>query len=1543
MACTYTLKDNRTGKLMTFNSEKALDNYLLLNYTQFEGMVDHAFRFSKEYVTMLSSDYEKSKAKLDKDRAAARSKKAKENLTTYGRGEGVYDVVEPQETLSDGYVSVLEFIGKTGLVKPLNRDDYELSMIAERTKGTPSDAPNRDAIYLEAKNYIEKVEFPYWKYLQEIGRGFHFVFDQIIEGGRNVSIEIIEAQIRNKFKSSFLAGKDRTHLDGVSDKALRAFINQAQAIKNNITSSGRGRKIEKVFTEYIVDHDGGTDNKLRGKIDLLVVVSDAEGNQSVEIYDLKLSTKPEDRWDADKKNAIQYQLGFYKRMLQEKGIPAKNISMKIIPVLLEDVNKGLDAKGEFIATVGGLSVGEPRTYSPNINQRTKIEEIIPIELGKELLSKPILDATSQIISKFFPVSKINNVDAIDFDILYNDETYGVKIDPATGRHRFIDVTRSSNEHRFIYADSEEEARQLFKDYLKRKAEHDNDTTLSITKDLKFALDRINGNMGYNPDRAALSVVPSGTYEKVKGLLELNLAKYRLDSDWEVIINDSLTAMNTIMLVNKTRKEMDFISISPYSLNNAIDLGKGNTLMGRFKTNKQMELDRMSMKSTIGNIELMKLMAIANTFADSDLGEYSIGELKTVNVDKSEVVYSYVNSDKLVHNYNMLAKAAGIKENTFKFTDPFVTASRYFDSIQRSDVRNRLRGINGLSPEGEIDSFSKEAKIEELKHLFKDLQSRFFSGTTAADLDNPITFLYYQVANALAQYDSTTVDIFNEEIWAKNFGDISKQFKNGSLFNGTYLNTIDTIPIVRSIAARLSVTNRNITNRYEQYKNKDRIKTNKFYKDIGQGLIGKSVLNNATVLFKNLLDSSDEGKKHFRVKNPWDMKNDLNPAEREYLKYWLEDLNGMRFTNKNATWEEIGDEYFNIPLLRGSSWSKIVNGKNSLVTLNEDAALEMVRPRMTTDEQERHISEDSLKNLVEMYNVFDASNSIGARESMLASTNGKPEQIYETNLEHIKDMYRFSQIRKEEMDDILPAVNASIVSLQLVQGLSHKDASSTIDFLNEYIKSAVFDESLVPDESKGMFKTMGMLKAVSTNFVLGFNYLSGAKETIAGFFNLYERAVANSLTDKDRLGIKDMTSAYMTVWVDSVKQVNTITLLEHLNWQYRMANVDMNAIVDRMNYEITDGLRFKDRMFWANRAPDFLGRMTVLVGYMKKHGCYDAHTIDADGTVHYDWKKDKRFNLLANPNADMNSEAWQYQRSLYNRMIDSFVESGLKVVNPKDGSTTTLTGKRDNRGVCIEALPQAYTDEEARMIKQESDGIFGYMDHDTKSLYLKKGMFLFLHQFQTFLSAKKNQWFLQRGTYDYGHYVHITENPDGTGKKLYWKTIENPDGTITKVKTTENTGEPIVDWQGKIMEGIFWSLKDLFNVTDIKKAAEAWKDPVKRRNLIMALEDGAVVGLIYLIINLLFGDKDKSSLSNAEQNVVRVANNIGGEFNMFAVFTGAIDFKMPMFNFYGGLLRDGTAVMAGDKHALRLLTDNTGALRPFKPMVIENFKAPNTQD
>lgn len=1536
MACSYTLKNNKTNKIITFTSEKALDNYLQLHYTEFEGLINHAFRFSKDYTTILSSDYEKSKATLDKDRSAAKKAYREKNavLTFASSGDSIYDVIEADEVTSGGYLSVLKYIAKQKLVHNLDKAAYKAALEAK----VPTDAPNRETALLEIDNYIEKVEFPFWQYLQEVGRGFHYIFDQIINApsNSNVTVEMIQSIFRSKFRKDYVSGKNATHVNGVSDKALKSFITQITDLKKSIIDNkNRGRKAVKFFTEYIADHDGGEGNRIRGKIDLLVVYEDQEGNQSVEIYDLKLSTKPEDRWDSDKRSAIQYQLGFYKRMLQEKGIPARNISMKVIPVLLQDVNKE-----DLNHAVGDVNIGEPITYIPGVNQQYNIEQAIPIQIGKELIDKSLLESVSGIVSKFFPVSKINQIDAIDFDVLYKDKKYGVSIDPATGRYRFVDTTRSSKENRFVYADTEEEIKDAFKDYLRRKNEHDNETTNTISRDLKFALDRINGNMGFNPNRASFNVIPSGIYETTKGLFEMNLSKYKQEPDWDVMLNESLAAMNVIMLVNKSKKEIDFISLSPYPLENIINLGKGTTLLGRFKTNPQMELDTMSMKATIGNIELMKLMAIANSFTDTDLGDFTIGDLKSINVDSSEVVYSYINQEKLIHNYNLLADASEVKRNGFRFTDPFVTVVRYYQSILKSDQQNRLKGITDLTPDGEEDSFTKEAKYKILKTMFKNLQDRFFSGNTAPDINNPITLLFFQVANALSKYGGTEVDVFNDDVWNKYFGGIVKQLKDGSLLNGTYLNTIDTIPLVRTIAMKLSATNRNIVNRYEFYKNKDRIVTNGFYKGMGQSSLRRTLLNDATIIFKRLIDNSEDGKKRFKVKNPWDQSNDLNQVERKYLKYWLEDLNKIRF--QNQTREELGERYFEIPLLRGSSWSKMVNGKNSLAIIKEDGGLDMVNPRMTTTEQERHISEDSLKTLSDMYNVFEVSNSPGARESMLAATNGKPEQIYETNLEHIKDMYQFSVIRKEEMDEILPAINASIVSLQLIQTTSHKDLQATIDFLNDYLKSAVFDESLIPKESRGTFRLLGTLKATASNFILGFNYLSGAKETISGFFNLYQKAIANSLTDKDRIGIKDMTAAYTTVWVDSAKQVKTITMLEHLNWQYRMSNVDMNALVDRMNYEIIDGMRFKDRMFWFNRAPDYLNRMTILIGYMMKDGCYKAHTIQDDGTVKYNWRKDKRFNLLADPNADMNSYEWQFQRSKYNAMMEYFISSNYKVILP-NGSTRFLSTEKDSRGVYKEDLPQAYTEREAEMIRQESNSMFGYMDHDTKSLYLKKGIFLFIHQFQTFLSAKKNQWFLKRGVYNYGHWVHVTENPDGTGAKLYWKTIENPDGTIERIKTTENTGEPIIDWQGKIMEGIFWSLKDMFNFLDPKKAAEAWKDPDKRRNFILFLEDVAIIGFIALILNLLFGDRDKSSLSLAEQNAIRIANNVGGEFNLFKTFSGALDFKMPMYEFYKGLCDDSVKVLSGDMHVFRMLSDSTGSFRPLKPLITENFPAPNSQE
>ena len=151
-------------------------------------------------------------------------------------------------------------------------------------------------------------------------------------------------------------------------------------------------------------------------------------------------------------------------------------------------------------------------------------------------------------------------------------------------------------------------------------------------------------------------------------------------------------MNVILLINETRKEMDLISIASHDLNSTINLGKGNNIFGRFKSDREVELDKQVIKATVGNVELMKLLSIANAFQETDLGSYTIGEMKVVNIGKSEYLSSYLNQEKINHAFNTLCELSGqSKGNTLRFTDEFDIAWRTFNNIMNyGSYENRDR-------------------------------------------------------------------------------------------------------------------------------------------------------------------------------------------------------------------------------------------------------------------------------------------------------------------------------------------------------------------------------------------------------------------------------------------------------------------------------------------------------------------------------------------------------------------------------------------------------------------------------------------------------------------------------------------------------------------------------------------------------------------------------------------------------------------------------------------------------------------------------------
>jgi hypothetical protein len=109
----------------------------------------------------------------------------------------------------------------------------------------------------------------------------------------------------------------------------------------------------------------------------------------------------------------------------------------------------------------------------------------------------------------------------------------------------------------------------------------------------------------------------------------------------------------------------------------------------------------------------------------------------------------------------------------------------------------------------------------------------------------------------------------------------------------------------------------------------------------------------------------------------------------------------------------------------------------------------------------------------------------------------------------------------------------------------------------------------------------------------------------------------------------------------------------------------------------------------------------------------------DDQLVYDFKKDKRFNLLKEPNVDKTSQEYKHQHALYETMRMQFNKEGFNIKYGED-------------------LPRAYTVQEGQSVKAFSEMCFGHYDKNTQMLVKKMALGSAILQFRTFLSAKLEQ-------------------------------------------------------------------------------------------------------------------------------------------------------------------------------------------------------------
>lgn len=1502
--CKYFIN----GKLV--GNEAELDSFIRNNYN-LKDVGD--FRFSKD---PIQDNINKIIDINKKNHEALEKHKAKEKEGGNPDGYEEFD-----DSYSDDYISALTFNKDTieeGSKTAFNLKGWISNKRKELESQYSSEYTNkeeRDAKIQETLNSIQDN----WEGLRKVGKGLHLMAEKIF---MTSSDGVFNTRVNSSFIKRFKEDVMNKNSKNISVEQIaddESLLNIAKYMVYVRNTLAKDRKVRKVFVEPILDY---TDDsfKIRGKADVIIVYEDG----GIDIIDFKFSSKGYNTWDRDKKETAWNQLELYKIMLNSQGVSTDNLTSKIVPVQL---NYTKDGKFTFKAPSG-----KPEIYTTEgtISYRTKVFNILNIRPEIKPITSEIGKGTINAMTQFFG---------------YDPYLYGLKdknleyafnnwVTYRNGQYEFKDIINRN----MIRSSTKEGIMIHLSNYMNLLNEKKANDCSNVVKTFNSAEKKFN------------HLTFPGLPNDVNDWVNRHLIRYRINEGWRAAENPDLDQLGVIMFINDITKEIELISITYSDILNPISFSKGSTLLGNFVSDREMKTNPNMLLATEGNMEMMKLLYLANQLS----GDYTVGKLNVLSI-KQDRMTNY-NDDSirnaLIYNYNSLSYRSNIQPSRVKYSSLFKRACDTVFSL--SDLNSEKN--NGYRLEGAVfravealnkfadrrneirEANSKVQQLTLLKDLRDSLNELYFKDKGDAlisiNFDNALVYLYYEISRTIGELEGITIDSRNRAPLSSNLvgGNIKSAIANESLFNSTQLNTLDTNATIQPIYKKLFQANQQLRTRYYAYKTKDREWVDKFKDSRSSALSG--VTNRYEIIYKNLFDTSENGQKYFLFKD-YRTDSSLNNEERTFLKRWLEEVNKIRFPEESLDDLEARgerDRWFAVPILRAEMASQIINNKKNIKEaakenywdpdIDPQAALGSVVTE--TDFGKNNMIFDK------MYNIFSATEDWNTRAEIIQS-QGIP--TFETNMERIKDMYVWSNIRSEIYTPILKTISAALTAYAINSKLAntYDTNKATIDFIIEYINSSVLDKTLIGPEHRDSLKVIMGLRNFTSKLLLGCNILSMAKEGIVGYTTLLNNALANKFSGyKDGFSPTDAAKAYTAIWVDSIHQMHTITMGEHFNFLYGIANYSPQEMVERANYYQGHVGRFNERLFWTSRAPDFLHRMTIFYAYMNKYDCLKAHHLK-DGHIFYNWKEDGRFKTYAKYKDNEASvppslmKEFQDQRALYEAMKARMLEVGTIMIDRETGEARNMNEDDD--------IPMAFTDLEASKIIQEANTLFGYMDNDNKSLIFRKGIGIILGQFQTYISAKKNQYFLKPDVYNQGRWVY---KKNAKGEQLY----KAYDDAGNPIEITENNGHPIKVWEGSIMKGIFWSMRSLawnnFLTEDGRaKFKQEWSDPINRKNLYLFFGDmfGALFWI--LICKALYGGLTKSEMSYFDRNMEKVFNSASGELYILAVFTGQLQFKFTAMETLMRLVESTTNVVFGDTNAATALASNVGALRPFKDLIYDS--------
>ena len=1394
LGCKVQIELN--GQTLSFNSQQELDDFVKRNYSRIISSINNEDKRSPVRFSKNPSSQDKQSEIFTK----LKDLKTERSATTSYEIDGTkYEVVKTSVNVKGvkgvtGYINSLKDGQDRDLFTKFDLDNY-ITVMTDRLTDQFINDQNLSESEARAKaiDVIDK-EVKSWPLMSSLGTEIHDTASLFFDN----DIKDFDT-FRNLYGQKLNGGR---HV--LSPIVLKSLYGIFENIKNEVVTTTGDPNVKFLTEVPIINKQSG----LVGIIDLVAITSDGFAH----VYDFKTSFKYVDEQDRDKIKKYNYQLAFYKRLLEAEGVPVRDLS--IIPIKLGTVSKDFT----FIDTV------EVEPIS------SKIIDLTDPSRDENILTKSIIEApelehlkfeNSGIVEeeqkKFFNISPTEDLDKQverfikhsvnkDGDRRYffngKDRTYlkEIKVNP---------VTQEEKDTNFL---NERFNESTIREYLIKI----NSSKYEFTNNYKNTLKRMMATTG---ELDPVQLLPSRASDNVVANT-LNTFSTYVKGGYTLLDIPELEAHGVIAFKNNIGNYIDFVAVvRQQDLDQLIILSQGRNLLGEFRSDKKVEKEKYLMESNVANHLGIKILSVLNKNADLFTSQnLTINNIQIYSDTFAQQVPLI--KENLLSNYKLLQKETGGSYNLdgVKFTNSahellFATTI----AIRRGTHSNNpsaTRLLNSLSQiAGGLDATNAEI-VNELKIIKAKFERELKMGFNKnLDFNSDLGLVYGFVNKMIIELSSNNINYTNRDMVDIGLSE-SRTFSSFHEIKNEVAKTA-LMPIRTAM--------RSMSEEYMQLNNKFRPVFEKFYEAKGVSRL----LGNHQSSFKNLFDRDSNGNLNpqFRFKDPDAKLGDhdyLDKAEREFLREILPQLALRMYGQMGIANAKLSGDYFNVPLKRASAASKFQEGGltgigRSISKMGSDIVNSALEENYLFDEKERDNVNEMAKDLQEMYNKYNISKSPESRQRVLNSTD---LLNFEKNVEHIFADVTYTDMKTNAYNNALPIVTATIVTSMLQQQkLGNFNLEMTYKYIVDNVKATVYNEKLIDSNQRDALKLGGSIKHAVSMLQLGLQPLNLVREVLQGQWATISKLASKQYGDETP-SMEDYKWALGVIISEGPEFYKTVTLTEELNHLYGMAGMDVDQLAEKMVISKTGLTQITNRWWlWFMGAPDYINRMAFLLAKMRKDGSYEAHAM-TDGKLSYDWTKDDRFSIYAK--GDTEDPKYQEQRGRYLAYIEQFNKENRQ------------SGKSLKDLVGGDALPKAYPVIERESMKGFVNYMHGPYDQEDKIMFNNMLFGVMLMQFRTWLLAKKQQYYLESGRYSMGSFKHMKNESD---ELLYIHEDENGDRVIN----TDSTGTPLMDWEGRYMEGVAQSIMRVVNELKGKDGlAGAWdlvrNDENVKANGIMMLTD-----------------------------------------------------------------------------------------------------------